>query len=1171
MAEKLTPQQAQAVWNRGGKLLVSAAAGSGKTKVLVDRILSYLKDPVNPANIDDFLIITYTKAAAAELRGKIATKLNQEIALDPTNKHLQRQLQRLYLAKISTVHAYCADVLREHAFRLDIPVDFRVMEEQESEEMQFQVIEKLLDEAYKATHFDADFQAFADTQGYGRNDIALPKLVWKLYEKNARCHMDPNKWLQWCLDALNFTEENDISQSPWADYLIADLHHYLDLQIDALTTCAERATSAEGMTKPVTILYEEIEQMRRIRACNKWDEIIANADVSFNTLRFPTKNVDPDLVARVKAVRENAKKGLLHKLSRFSDDSRQIKKDLSVTAASARGLVRFTQGFIAEYDRQKKRKRVLDFGDLEHKMLDLLVGKDRNCLTSTAIEIGNRFREVMVDEYQDSNEVQDTIFSALTFKRQNCFMVGDVKQSIYQFRQADPEIFIKKYMEYADGANAQPGEGRKVLLSSNFRSGEGVINAVNDVFTLCMSEKVGGLTYGADEKLYEGISHVSLGEPEVELYGLSVKEATYPEEAAFVAQRVAQLLDGTHMVRDGDQLRAIKPDDIAIIMRSPKSVGEHYKKALESVGIRCHVPSANNLLENEEIQTLHAILKVIDNPQQDIPMVAVLTSKVFRFTADDLAALRGQHKGSIYDSLLKDAAQKSVAFVSAISDLRKKARVCTLMGLIRNILSTTKLDSIFAAMPDGESRAENLLGFYKLAAEFDACGGKSLSKFLTHLESLDKFNISNGDEKGTAGAVTMMTIHKSKGLEFPVVILPALSKRFNTDDAREQMLCDKHLGIGLNCIDMEKGVRYPSISKRAIQAKILADNLSEEMRVLYVAMTRARDRLIMVYAAENLEKDLQNLALRMPDSSKELLTSQVSCAGEWILMTALQRSEANAFFSLCQRPDDVRIGKTPWLIDVVEAESIRKQCSSELEETEKKADANVIDKIKKTLHMDYPYKPATVTPSKQTATQIKGREKDAEAAGDTALQVRYAKYFRKPTFLGEKVSGAKRGTAMHAVMQHICYEKCSTAAQVNAELTRLAQEGFISQSDADLVSPDKVVSFFNTEIGKRIRSGENILREFKFSILEDAEKFQSGVKDEKVLVQGVVDCALIEEDGITVIDFKTDRVTYETLQGVAQGYKPQIMAYSNALQRIYNKPIKAAMLYFFEVESFVTV
>ena len=1172
MAEKLTPQQEQAVWDRGGKLLVSAAAGSGKTKVLVDRILSYLKDPVNPANIDDFLIITYTKAAAAELRGKIAVKLNQEIALNPGNRHLQRQLQRLYLAKISTVHAYCADVLREHANHLDIPVDFRVMEENESVEMQLQIIEKLLDEAYQSAQLDGDFQAFVDTQGFGRNDVALPKIVWSLYAQNARCHMNPEGWLRWCIEAIDSADTGDLSDTPWAHYLISDLHHYLDLQIDAMTACAEQAATAEGMVKPVTILQEEIAQMRRLRACCKWDEIVENAKLQYSTLRFPTKNVDTDMAARVKAIREDCKSGLLGKLSKFTDDGDQVRKDLAQTAASARGLIAFTLRFVTEYDRQKKRRRVLDFGDLEHKMLDLLVGKDRSRPTAIAVEIGDRFREVMVDEYQDSNEVQDTIFSAITAKKQNCFMVGDVKQSIYQFRQADPEIFLRKYTDYASAGVAQNGEGRKVMLSSNFRSSAGVINAVNDVFALCMSQRVGGLIYGEDEKLNEGIAHVSLGEPEVELYGIKISEETYPEEAAFVAQRVSQLLDGTHMVRNGDVLRPIQPEDIAIILRSPRSVGEHYRRALEKVGVRCHIPASENLLDCEEIQTIYAILQIVDNPQQDIPMVAALTSKVFCFTVDDLAAIRGtEHRGSIYDALVKSSSQKATAFISAILALRDKARTSTLLGLMKHILLTTKLDSIFAAMPDGESRVENLLSFFDLAAEFDACGGKSLTKFIEHVKSLESLNAGGSDDKGVSGAVTMMTIHRSKGLEFPVVILPALSKRFNQDDSREQMLCDKVLGIGLNCVDYDKRVRYPSISKRAISAKILADNLSEELRVLYVAMTRARDRLIMVYSAENLEKNLQNLALRMPYSGQELMTSQVSSAGEWVLMTALHRIEAGQLFTLCQKPFDAKVSDTPWLIKVIDSADVKEFSIYKTEKAAISDYPDIIDRMKKTLHMQYPYIPATITPSKQTATQMKGRDKDVEAAGETIGYIGGEKNFRKPKFLDETASGAKRGTAMHLVMQHISYEKCSTSAGVNVELQRLVREGFIPQSDIDLIAPEKITSFFQTDIGKQVLSTKNVLREFKFSVLEDAHKFQPDVKDEKVLVQGVVDCALVANDGIIVIDFKTDRVTPQTMETVAAGYRAQIQTYSDALCRIYNKPIKQALLYFFDLDAFVAM
>ena len=401
--------------------------------------------------------------------------------------------------------------------------------------------------------------------------------------------------------------------------------------------------------------------------------------------------------------------------------------------------------------------------------------------------------------------------------------------------------------------------------------------------------------------------------------------------------------------------------------------------------------------------------------------------------------------------------------------------------------------------------------------------------------------------------------------------MPALSKRFNTDDAREQMLCDKHLGIGLSCVDRNKRIRYPSVSKRAIYAKTMADKLSEEMRVLYVAMTRARDRLIMVYAAENLERDLQDIALRMPDSPMELMTSQVSSAGEWVLMTALRRVEAGELFALCQKPFDTDINKTPWLIKVVEGGHAEPVVIHETEEIGVPVDIAAIEKIRKSLSMKYPYDAATVTPSKQTATQLKGREKDNEAAGDTVQKSRYVKHFRRPAFLGDSTTGTKRGTAMHAAMQYVAFDKCGSTEGVIDEIAHLVDDGFIAQADADLVEPEKIAAFFKTEIGQRIVTGSNVLREFKFSVLEDAEKFQPNVKNEKVLVQGVVDCALIEDDGITVVDFKTDRVTFDTVEAVAMGYKSQIQVYSDALKSIYNKPIKAAMLYFFEVGTFVTM
>lgn len=1171
MADKLTPQQLQAVTDRGGKLLVSAAAGSGKTKVLVDRILSYLKDPVDPANLDDFLIITYTKAAAAELRGKIASRLGQEISVHPNDRHLQQQLQRLYLTKISTVHAFCADILREHAYHLDIPVDFRVAEENECLELQFAVIEKLLDEAYANAGEDPDFCAFADSQGFGRNDRQLPEIILKLYN-SAKCHMNPDGWLDWCLQICSASDLEDASETVWAKYLIDDLHQYLQLHIEALSKCAKKAVLAEGMVKPVELLYTTIDQLKVLQSCCTWDDITAHMAVDFGKLTFPRKNFDAEMAVHIKAVREACKKGVTKKLRRFSDSGSQVLTDVKATAASARGLIALTRRFIREYDTLKRKKRVLDFSDLEHRMLDLLLGKGRYGPTSIALEIGERFREVMVDEYQDSNEVQDAIFSAITGKRQNCFMVGDVKQSIYQFRLADPGIFLDKYNSYVPADEAVSGQGRKVLLSSNFRSAKSVIDAVNDVFSACMSEKVGGLTYGTDEMLYEGIPHLPINEPEIELYGICVEDSTYEEESAFVANRIRELLDGTHMIRDGESLRPIRPEDIAILLRSPGSVGGYYRDALEKLGIHCCTGNSTDLLEAEEVQTLRAILQIIDNPLQDIPLLAALTSKVFGFSADDLAAFRSiQRYGSIYTALRNDPSNKAKRFLDTFDALRKKAKTNSLARLIKCIFSLTKLDGIYAAMPDGELRVENLLSFYKIAVDFDESGGKSLSRFLLHLEALDKKGLAVAGEQSAAGAVTIMSIHKSKGLEFPVVFLPALSRAFNNENAYAQMLCDKDLGLGLSCVDTARRVRYPSISKRAISAKILAESISEEMRVLYVAMTRAKDRLIMTYAAKKLEAELSDLALRMAFSDPVLLTGEADCPGKWILLSALRRTEAGALFAVSAYPTSTNTADNPWKIKVVHPCASTQVASVADVIPESSVPGEIIDQIKHSLEFRYSHIPATQTPSKITATQLKGRQKDAEAAENADKSGTYQKHFRKPSFLSGPKSGIARGNALHMAMQYIRYDACTDTESVKRELARLQQEGYITQEQLELIDPDKIARFFATEIGAKLLQGSQALREFKFSILDDAGGYEPGVNDEKILLQGVVDCALLEEDGITVIDFKTDRVSETSLQAAADGYRSQVFAYANALKRIYRKPIKAVLLYFFEPEKIVSM
>lgn len=1167
MAEKLTPQQQMAVDDRGGKLLVSAAAGSGKTKVLVDRLLKYIMDPVHPANIDDFLIITYTKAAAAELRGKIAAKLSEHIAADPSNRHLQRQLQRLYLTKISTVHAFCADILREYAYRLDIPADFRVADENECMQLRSRAMEQILEDAYVTVGSDPDFQAFVDTQGFGRSDALVPEIIEKVYD-SAKCHLNPDAWLVTCVKNADVSTVTDAAQTIWGQYLMADLFSYLDVQIAAMTQCTVAVDAVPGLEKPAAVLRDTAQQLRRLRQSTTWDDIVRYCDIDYGRLTFPKKADDPAITEPVKAVRNACKEGLARKLRSFADPSKQVLADLEQSAAAARGLITLVERFSETFDRLKRSRRILDFGDLEHKTLDLLLGKQRTSATVAAREIGARFREIMVDEYQDSNAVQDAIFSALTAQGQSLFMVGDVKQSIYQFRLADPGIFLEKYEQYVPAEIAEPGQGRKVLLSSNFRSGGGVISAVNDVFGDCMSETVGGLTYGQEEALREGIPHVSLPEPEVELHTIDVREDTYLEEAAFVAERIQTLLDGKHFVRQGEQLRPITADDIVILLRSPGSVGMAFQYALEQRGIRCASGGGIDILLTEEVGTLRAILQIISNPRQDIPLIAALASPVFGFTADDLATIRAMlPRGCMYDALCGAGTPKSRDFLEILHTLRETAGMCTLPELLERILNLTHLDTVYASMPAGESRKANLQTFYQLAVDFSGVGLGDLDQFLEHLNTLAGKGLIIAPEQSTGGCVTIMSIHKSKGLEFPVVFLCGLSRRFNRESQQAQVLCDKELGLGLSCVDMKNRIRYPAVSKCAIAAKIAADSLSEEMRVLYVAMTRARDRLIMTYASDSLQSDIADIANRMDISGRSLMTRSVSNPGQWVLYSALRRTEAGALFSFGGRPAETVLREPVWKITVQEVTQTEHTVAPEQQDAIRLPDGTT-ELLKSALSFRYSHAAATAAPTKQTATQRKGRMKDQEAAENAEEPRPIVRTWRKPGFLAGTQGGKAYGSAVHAALQYIRYEACTNIDAVNAEIERLVAERFITPEQGDMVDRGKIAAFFATPFGVRLRTGRNVLREFKFSILDDASEYGPDLDGEAVLLQGVIDCALVEEDGITVVDFKTDHVTEDTIDAVTRRYRPQVQTYADALSRIYEMPVKAKALYFFHLDRF---
>lgn len=1162
----LTDQQRQAVYDQGGKLLVSAAAGSGKTMVLVERLMRYILDPINPANIDDFLIITYTKAAASELREKIGKKLGQLLAEDGRNRHLQNQLQRLYLAKISTVHGFCTDILRENAYRLNIPGDFRVAEEDECAQLQEAVLERILEEAYDHIETDADFKMVVDTQGFGRDDRKLPQIILSIY-KSSRCHKDPDGWLDKCIRNSEIASITDAGDTDWGRYLIKDLHRALDLYIPAIRRCAEEAQIAIGMEKAAVLLDTLCEQITTLRNSHTWQDIHDHLVLNFGTMTF-SKTADPELKERIKAVRDSCKEMLNKKQTVFSYENAQIIHELNGCAPVVRGLVTLVRKFSVAYDQRKQTRRIMDFADLEHKALDLLVGKNRSEVTSAATEIGQRFREVMVDEYQDSNAVQDAIFDALTKKRHNCFMVGDVKQSIYQFRLADPGIFLEKYNSYVPADAAMPGQGRKVLLSKNFRSSGGVISGVNDVFENCMSPEVGGLFYGEEERLNGVDGKPDLPDPEVEFYAVDVEKDTYAEEAAFVAKRVRQLLDSKSLVRGEDGLRPILPEDIAIILRSPGSVGAEFATALEAVGVPCSFGGEQDVLQSEEIQFLRSILQVIDNPLQDIPLVATMMSCVFGFSADDLASIRKEDTlSSIYTLLRKSQDSKVIAFYEVVTKLRELARMSTVSELTEHILVMTRMDSIFLAR---NGNAVPIETFLQLVAQAEQLGQRDVRGFLKFLDGLAERGLPTAQNNRTEGMVTILSIHKSKGLEYPVVFLSGLSKVFNREDLKEQVLCDKTLGLGVTYVDTQKSVRYPTVAKRAIMLKKAADSLSEELRVLYVAMTRAKDRLIMTYASRYLEHSIQKCANRLDFSGNLLMASEVSSMGEWVLQTAMRKVEAGELFAVGGRPISVTTKDPVWKISVVSGIGCTDASNSQFIDSQTDGAGNDYLKYSEALSYTYPYEKSTLFPSKQTATQLKGREKDFEAVQD-APETKNIRPWRKPTFVQKSQDALAAGTATHKALQLFSFEKPPTMEMMDAALEDLCRCGRLSTEERNLVDRNGIYSFLHTALGEKFCGGKNVLKEFKFSILVDAASFATGLEGEKVLLQGVVDCAILEDDGITVIDFKTDSVTENTINDIADGYRLQILAYADALSRIYQLPIKRKVLYFLRLGVAVDV
>ena len=1180
MAEKLTNEQQSAVDSRERSLLVSAAAGSGKTKVLVERLFSYVER--EGANLDDFLIITYTRAAASELRGKIAKALNERMERDPGNYHLRQQMLRVYRADIKTVDAFCTSLLRENCHLLGedarghaLRPDFRVLDENEAEVLRGRVLARTLEDFYD--HLTSGGTLLADTLGAGRDDSALEQLVLELHAKlQAQPYED--KWLD-AQRAFWRAVPEKIEDTPYGKILLNEVgrkarHCKSLLQRAAQEMCANDALNQKYAPAFLDASYQ-LEALEG-KIAQGWDAA-RGVTIAFPRLAAVKDSDGGEMKARMKGLWDNCKETVKGFAELFAASSDEAVEDLRTMAPAMLALIDLTADFSRRYNEEKRRRNAADFSDQEHEAIRLLVAENGEP-TELAALVSTRYREIMVDEYQDTNEVQNRIFDAISCKGENLFTVGDVKQSIYRFRLADPRIFLQHYNTWPPLAAADEHESAKLLLSRNFRSRKEVLEATNFVFRNVLSREMGELDYGEDEMLRPGASYAESSVCGAEFHLLDLPTQTGEHrvraseaEAAFVADYIRNMLTSKFPVQDDKtrELRPVREEDIVILMRSPSTRLVDYRRALESRGIRCAADAGEDFFASMEIAVLFSFLQVIDNPRQDVPLIAVLRSPLFGFVPDELAALRSQQRtGDFYDALLLSEDGHSKAFLAVLRSLRDSAAHLSVRELLSEIYRKCNVLGIFGAMHRGAERKENLLSFLELSEDFARTGRQGLFDFVRTLrEQLASGEAAAMQTTHASSGVRIMSIHKSKGLEFPVVILSDLARRFSNMDFQSSVLVHPQLGLGPVCVDARRHIQYPTIARQALERTLRREAKAEELRVLYVAMTRAKEKLVMVHTQANAGGRVADL---MALSDCPVLPEAVDsgkCMGDWIMLPLLQRSEAGALRAFAGQNSEGRFfaEETPWTVcvhDGLQFAAPAQQSDAAAEERAPQREELPADFA--ALSYRYPYAEQTAFPAKLTATQLKGRAIDEEISENTTLPPRL-RNLCKPKFLAGKtaLTGAERGTALHLVMQDLDFFCEPNEQSVRAQIEAMRAQRKLTDEQAKAADVHAIVRFLRSDLAARIRKSKQVEREYRFSLLRPVRDFSSLDADDSVLLQGVVDCFFEEDGELVVVDFKTDHVSRAQLDERAEHYRLQLEAYSMALTRVMGKKVKEKVLYFF--------
>ena len=1262
MGVSWTTEQQQVIDLRNRNILVSAAAGSGKTAVLVERIVKIITDKNHPVDIDHLLIVTFTNAAAAEMRERIGNAIEKALDEQPGNEHLLRQLTLIHNAQITTIDSFCLYVVRNHFHEINLEPNFRIGDEGELKLLREDVLGRVLEQNYEEPS-----EAFSDfVEGYasGRTDAALNEMILQLYEF-SRSYPWPEKWLDSFVGIYRIENREELDRAEWLAPLTQNIRFVLKDCEQLLKQALAITQQDDGPDMYEKAVQSDLEKYEGLSRLTSFCELSgALSDIKYDRLASSRGfEGDPDKLELVKSLREQAK-DVVKKLCKqyFFCSPEMMIEQLERTEPMLEEVVRLTKQFADEFAAAKRRKNLVDFHDVEHFALQILVDEETEKAKKTAEEFRDTFEEIMIDEYQDSNEVQETLLRSISREERgenNIFMVGDVKQSIYRFRLARPELFMKKYDSYS----LEESTTQRIDLHKNFRSREEVLTCTNDIFYKIMARSLGNVEYDAEAALYPGASYPVSADfiPEILLADsndelLEDTELTDKKtlEAKIVAEEIKHLMK-TQPVTDkaAGTLRAAHYSDIVILLRSLSGWADSLVEVLNENGIPAHTVSSTGYFSTVEVQTVLSMLRLLDNPRQDIPMAAVLRSPMAGLTDEELAVLRLEdgsvpfHEAvlELAEGLYEEGGQieisnseedqkqgrnadektenhieitahwKLLKFYKKYKQLRQLVPDTPIHELIEIILRETGYGHYVAAMPAGNRRTANLNMLLEKAAAYEKTSYKGLFHFVRYIDELQKYDVDFGEADMVGeneDVVRIMSIHKSKGLEFPIVIVSGMGKNFNKQDTRSKMVLHPELGIGLDYMDGKKRIKSPTIAKKAIAKQIELENLGEELRVLYVALTRAKEKLILTGtlkdAAEKLEFYRQQANLsKAADRPLSYLTREgASGYLDWILPAVLSYGDKYP----------VRIVEAAELVlDEVENQLEQNEDLTERIEEIEAADTQLVGQLKQRFSQRYPYQTDILRKNKYSVSELKHRAMREKFEAEQEETI--------PAFLEEPVTptiplfiqreesveqetanrGALRGTAVHRVME--CYDFASEKS-VQEQMEAMEKEEKITADMRALVKEQIVADFVSSETGRRMalaQCGGALYREKPFvmgfteeelenygfgvgsntdsceNIYEKTDSDQEKEEQKKVrheedltLIQGIIDVFWIEKDGIVLLDYKTDRV--QQAKELIDRYATQLKLYADALERVFaarKLKVKEILIYSFFLEQLITL